>query len=112
MFRNGSLVLVNHINNLRDRHPRKDILALAAQGTANRLRPIILTTLTTCAGLLPLAYGIGGSDLFMAPTALSLGYGLLFATPLTLVLLPCLYLIQIDIGKIPKFVVEFFKKNQ
>ncbi len=43
--------------------------------------------------MLPLACGLGGQDLYMAPMALVLGYGLLFATPLTLLLLPCLYLI-------------------
>jgi len=58
-----------------------------------------MTTLTTAAGLVPLAYGIGGSDPYMAPMALALGYGLLFATPLTLVLVPCLYVIFDDIGK-------------
>ena len=41
-----------------------------------------------------------GSDPFMAPMALALGYGLLFATPLTLALVPCLYIIFDDIGKI------------
>jgi hypothetical protein len=39
-------------------------------------------------------------------------YGLLFATPLTLALLPCLYLIQNDMGKILKWIVKIFKKNQ
>jgi multidrug efflux pump subunit AcrB len=56
-----------------------------------------MTTLTTVAGLLPLAYGIGGSDPFIAPMALALGYGLLFVTPLTLVFVPSLYLIRTDI---------------
>jgi multidrug efflux pump subunit AcrB len=47
--------------------------------------------------MLPLAYGIARYDLYMAPMALTLGYGLLFATPLTLILVPCLYLIGWDI---------------
>jgi multidrug efflux pump subunit AcrB len=46
---------------------------------------------------MPLAYGLGGSDPFMAPMALALGWGLIFATPLTLVLIPCLYIIGQDI---------------
>ncbi len=94
---NDSLVLVNHINDLRREHRNMDIRDIIAQGTADRLRAIIMTTLTTVAALLPLAYGIGGEALFMAPMALSLGWGLIFATPLTLVLLPCLYMIGQDI---------------
>ncbi len=97
---NDSLVLVNHINNLRKQNSDTELLDLISQGTADRLRAVILTTLTTVAGLIPLAYGFGGSDPFMAPTALALGYGLLFATPLTLVLVPCLYMMQCDIKKI------------
>jgi multidrug efflux pump subunit AcrB len=99
---NDSLVLVNHINNLRKQNPDAKPIEMVAQGTADRLRAVILTTLTTVAGLIPLAYGLGGSDPFMAPTALALGYGLLFATPLTLMLVPCLYLVQYDIKKVFK----------
>jgi multidrug efflux pump subunit AcrB len=69
-------------------------------GATNRLRAILLTTLTTVAGLIPLAYGIGGTSLFMSPMALALGYGLLFATPITLVLVPCLFMIFDDIGRV------------
>ncbi len=56
-----------------------------------------MTTMTTVAGLLPLAYGLGGSDPFIAPMVLALGYGVLLATPLTLALVPCLYMIHEDI---------------
>ena len=95
---NDSLVLVNHINNLRKRKPDESILRIVAEGTADRLRAVILTTLTTVVALLPLAYGIGGTAVFMAPMALSLGWGLVFATPLTLVLVPCLYIIGQDLS--------------
>lgn len=96
---NDSLVLVNHINRLRRDNPDRNVLDLVAQGTANRLRAVILTTLTTVGALIPLAYGFGGTDPFMRSAALALGYGLLFATPLTLVLVPSLYLVQHDINK-------------
>jgi len=102
---NDSLVMVNHINNLRKQKPDISILKIVAEGTSDRLRAIILTTLTTVAALLPLAYGIGGTAVFMAPMALSLGWGLLFATPLTLILVPCLYVTGYDIGRI-------FKRNK
>ena len=97
---NDSLVLVSHINELVKQKPGIGLRELVARGTADRLRAILLTTLTTTAGVLPLAYGIGGYDLYMAPMALTLGYGLLLATPLTLVLVPSLYLIGSDMGKI------------
>jgi multidrug efflux pump subunit AcrB len=99
---NDSLVMVSHINDLKKRKQEESILKIVAEGTADRLRAIILTTLTTVVALLPLAYGIGGTAVFMAPMALALGWGLLFATPLTLVLVPCLYIIGHDIGKIFK----------
>ena len=95
---NDSLVLVNHLNNLRKWNPDWSIRKLVSEGTSHRLRAILLTTLTTVAGLLPLAYGLGGTDLYMQPMALALGYGILFATPLTLVLIPSLYMIGTDIG--------------
>jgi hypothetical protein len=49
-----------------------------------------------------MAYGIGGSDPFSAPMALAMGYGILFATPLTVILLPCLLLVQGDIKSITR----------
>ncbi|MCH8289029.1 MAG: efflux RND transporter permease subunit [Candidatus Marinimicrobia bacterium] len=96
---NDSLILVNYINIHRESEPDKKIKRIVAEGTATRLRPIILTSITTIAGVLPLAYGLGGSDPFIAPMALALGYGILFATPLTLILLPCLYMILDDVGR-------------
>lgn len=97
---NDSLVLVDHFNTLQWQGDFKDMVTLVATGTADRLRSVILTSLTTVAGLLPLAYGIGGRDLLMGPMALALGYGLLFATPITLILLPSLYLIGYDIKRL------------
>jgi multidrug efflux pump subunit AcrB len=94
---NDSLVLVNHLNRLRRESPDEPIGQLVARGTADRLRAIVLTTLTTVIGLLPLVYGFGGTDLYVAPMAMALGYGLLFATPLTLIVVPALYVAGNDI---------------
>ena len=99
---NDSLVMVSHINDLKRQRKGASISAIVAEGTADRLRAVILITLTTAAALLPLAYGIGGTAVFMAPMALSLGWGLVFATPLTLVLLPCLCVIGDDLGRLLK----------
>jgi multidrug efflux pump subunit AcrB len=109
---NDSLVLVNHINKLKRQNPQEKTINLVAQGSADRLRAVLLTTLTTVAGLLPLAYGIGGSDSFIAPMALALGYGLLFATPLTLILVPSLYVIRDDIGRMFRIIERLFKRKE
>ncbi|GAK56459.1 acriflavin resistance protein [Candidatus Vecturithrix granuli] len=100
---NDAIVMVDHLNVLI-RRKDENMVALIAEGVADRLRPVILTTVTTVFGLLPLTYGIGGEDTMMGPMAMALGYGLLFATPITLILLPCLYMIRIDfqnvVGKV------------
>ena len=97
---NDSLVLVDRLNSMRKKDPECSVLDLVVNGTCRRFRAIILTTMTTAAGLLPLAYGLGGADVYMGPMALALGYGILFATPLTLVLVPCLYLVSADLGRL------------
>ena len=63
-----------------------------------RLRPVILTTITTVGGLATVAYGIGGKDPFLVPMALTICWGLLFATLLTLIMIPCIYSILDDIA--------------
>lgn len=56
-----------------------------------RLRPIMLTSITTIVALLPMIYGIGGSEPFLIPSAIVMAYGLLFATIITLVIVSCIY---------------------
>jgi multidrug efflux pump subunit AcrB len=56
-----------------------------------RLKAVILTTLTTVAGVLPTAYGLAGYDAMLAEMMLALAWGLLFGTVITLILVPCLY---------------------
>ena len=97
---NDSLILVNLANSLRSSNTEASLREVVVDATKHRLRPILLTSVTTVAGLLPMAYGLGGSDPFSAPMALAMGYGILFATPLTLVLLPCLLLIQGDLKRL------------
>ncbi len=92
---NDSLVMVAHLNYLKAKFASTmSVYEWIAQGAKDRLRAVVLTTLTTLAGVMPLAYGIGGTDFILQPMALSLGYGLLFGTLMTLILLPCLYLIN------------------
>ena len=63
----------------------------------NRFRAIILTTLTTFGGLATLMFQTRGEAAYLAPMAISLGVGLVFATLITLVLIPALYLSFIDL---------------
>lgn len=93
---NDSLVLIDFAN--RRRHKFKDtahdaVLASATQ----RFRPIILTTLTTFGGLLPIIFETDRSARFLIPMAISLGFGVVFATLITLLLVPSLYMIAEDI---------------
>jgi len=97
---NDSLILVNFVNLLRARHAGSPLRDLVAEAAATRLRPILLTSVTTVSGLLPMAYGLGGSDAFMAPMALAMGYGILLATPITLILLPALLVIRDDLSRL------------
>jgi len=62
-----------------------------------RFRPILLTTLTTCGGLAPIITETSRQAKFLIPMAISLGFGILFATFITLVMVPCLYMILEDI---------------
>jgi multidrug efflux pump subunit AcrB len=100
---NDSLILVNLYNQLRNEKPDKQAMDVILEAATHRFRPIVLTSVTTVAGLLPMAYGIGGSDPFSAPMALAMGYGILFATPLTLILLPCTLMVGADArDRLPK----------
>ncbi|WP_192891411.1 efflux RND transporter permease subunit [Vibrio bathopelagicus] len=86
---NNSLVLINRINELRIEG--LNAIDAVTQAAVSRLRPIVMTSLTTVAGLLPLAYGLGGTDVFMGPMSLTLGYGLLFSLPVVLLVIPAMY---------------------
>lgn len=93
---NDSIVLVDFINKLRrEGMARRESIIKAGQ---MRIRPVLLTTITTVGGLSTVAYGIGGKDPFLVPMALSICWGLTFATMLTLIVIPCIYSIVDDIA--------------
>ncbi|WP_419174599.1 efflux RND transporter permease subunit [Desulfosediminicola sp.] len=87
---NDSLVLVDYANKrrLEGFSPSEAIRAAGIR----RFRPVLLTTLTTFCGLAPMIFETSRQARFLIPMALSLGFGILFATIITLVLVPCLYL--------------------
>ncbi|WP_022667849.1 efflux RND transporter permease subunit [Desulfospira joergensenii] len=92
---NDSLVLIDFAN----RRVREGVPLLYAVQSAGiqRFRPILLTTLTTCGGLAPIITETSRQARFLIPMAISLGFGILFATFITLVMVPCLYLVLEDI---------------
>jgi multidrug efflux pump subunit AcrB len=94
---NDSLILVNYTNDLVRKEGMRAIDAVAAAGV-RRFRPILPTTLTTFGGLAPMIFETSRQARFMIPMALSLGFGILFATVITLLIVPCLYLLLEDIA--------------
>ncbi len=94
---NDSLVLVDYMN--RHRKEASSVLEAAVSAGARRFRPILLTSLTTFAGLMPMLLEDDMQAKFLIPMAVSLGFGILFATAITLILLPSLYLILDDVKR-------------
>jgi len=92
---NDSLVLVDFIN--QDRAAGKSLRTAIADAGALRFRPIILTSLTTFAGLLPVLFETSLQAQFLIPMAISLSFGVLFATFITLLLVPAFYSILEDL---------------
>lgn len=94
---NDSIVLISFINELKeDGWAIRDAIIEAA---ATRLRPILLTSLTTIAGLLPTALGLGGQSVVWGPMAATIVFGLVFSTITALLIIPCLYGILFDTRK-------------
>ena len=92
---NDSLVLVDYVN--RRRAEGESTLNAVRLGGVARFRAIILTSLTTFAGLMPLIFEKSTQAQFLIPMAVSLGFGILFATLITLFLVPINYLILEDL---------------
>ena len=92
---NDSLVMVDFIN--RNRRRAGSLLAAVQAAGAARFRPILLTSLTTFAGLAPLLFEQSTQADFLKPMAISLAFGVMFATFITLVLVPTAYMILEDV---------------
>ena len=95
---NDSLIMVDFVNRARDRGLTIKLAALQA-GT-QRFRAIILTSATTFFGLLPIVLERSLQAQIVIPMAISLAFGILFATVITLILIPCLYLMLDDLHRL------------
>ena len=94
---NDSLILVDFVNRQRRAGvPLRESILTA--GSA-RFRPIFLTSVTTFAGLTPLLLETSLQAQFLIPMAISLAFGVVFASPVILVLVPCTYMILEDLGR-------------
>ncbi len=89
---NNAIVLIDLINQLRERGMEK--FEAIIEGGKSRLRPILMTTLTTTLGLLPLAIGFGDGAELRAPMGITVIGGLLVSTLLTLVVIPVMYTVM------------------
>jgi len=93
---NDSLVMVDFINRYKREDGKTSLEAAMAAGP-RRFRPILLTSITTFVGLFPLLIEKSVQAQFLVPMAISLAYGVLFATLITLILVPTSYLIIDDV---------------
>ena len=94
---NDSLVLVHYVN---QRAKETTLLEATRLAGMARFRAILLTSLTTFVGLLPILFERSLQAQFLKPMAIAIGFGVLFATFITLLMVPCLYLILEDLKKI------------
>jgi len=95
---NDSLLLIDYVN--RVRRKGKSLLDSLMDAGRRRFRPILLTSLTTFFGLMPMILETSVQAQFLVPMAISLAFGILFATGITLLLIPCLYLALEDVRQL------------
>ena len=94
---NDSLIMVDFVN--RGVDEGMDLENAAVQAGTQRIRAILLTSLTTFFGLLPMLLETSLTAQMVLPMAVSLGFGILFATGITLFLIPCLYVVLVDVDR-------------
>ena len=87
--------MVDFINSAIDRGER--LIDAVVDSGCQRFRAILLTSLTTFFGLLPMLMEDSLQAQFVIPMAVSLGFGIIFATVITLILIPCLYIVLEDV---------------
>lgn len=99
---NDSLVLIVSANRIRSDQNLSATEAIHMAGV-RRFRPIILTTLTTFGGLAPMIFETSRQARFMIPMAISLGFGILVATAITLIVVPALFVVVDDVNRFSRW---------
>ena len=94
---NDSLVLIDCVNRLRIEKEELSVQNILIKAGIHRFRPIFLTTITTFFGLMPMIFETSRQARFLIPMGISLGFGIVFATLITLGLVPCLYMMTEDV---------------
>ena len=92
---NSGIILISFIDELRE-EGKLTLPEILSKASGLRLRAVLVTSLTTVSGLLPTAYGIGGSDAMLVPMTMAMAWGLTSGTVLTLIWVPCFYAIIED----------------
>ncbi len=92
---NSGIVLISFIDEMRE-EGRLDLNTILIKASGLRLRAVLVTSLTTISGLIPTAYGIGGTDSMLVPMTMAMAWGLTSGTVMTLVFIPAAYAILED----------------
>lgn len=96
---NGALIMVDYANKRRKEGPVFDAIL---EASVRRFRPIFLTTLTTFGGLFPIITESSRQAAQLIPMAISLGFGIIFASTIILIIVPCFYMMLEDLGELRK----------
>jgi multidrug efflux pump subunit AcrB len=105
---NDSLLLVSRFNELREEEPDMSLHDTIVLTCQSRMRAVLLTSFTTYAGLMPLLSETSLQAQFLIPAAVSLGYGIMFATVITLIMIPALLMIQDDVSRNWQYCLQSF----
>ncbi len=92
---NSGIVLISFIDQMRE-EGKLSLHEILVKASGLRLRAVLVTSLTTVSGLIPTAYGIGGTDAMLVPMTMAMATGLVSGTVLTLIFIPCAYAILED----------------
>lgn len=113
---NSSIVMIDSVHRRLAQEPDCNTTEVIEDAVVGRLRPILITTLTTLGGVLPTAYGLGGYDSIVSPMSVAIGWGLLISTFVTLFVVPALYSLARQataiLARIPDRATDFLSRRR